>query len=290
MKSGFNTDIKFGGVTYHIQTEDKGLKSPLIISLVYDGGTILASKRSPYDDLIESGTVNSDLEARVARQHKLICAAVRAGRIEDLKRMTMKESGESPAGLVARKREVVPSVTKPKDVSPTEKVAPKKKEALPLIPSVEPEEAVWEIPLIEDVEIIEQTLIDGNMIIEEEIILPADAVKIISETDQSDAWIENELKVKILGSDIFKSGEQKSINVLVCRGKEEVAIAGAGIMVKVLGSAFRPQIFHSVADSNGVAAVSVNIPEFRSGRAAILVRAMVGNEEAEIRRAIKQGS
>ena len=58
-------------------------------------------------------------------------------------------------------------------------------------------------------------------------------------------------------------------------------------MVKVLGSDFRPQIFHAVADPNGVAAVSISIPEFRSGRAAVLVRAMIGNEEAEIRRVIK---
>ena len=38
-----------------MQTEDKGLDSPIILSLVYAGGTILASKRSPYGDLIEQG-------------------------------------------------------------------------------------------------------------------------------------------------------------------------------------------------------------------------------------------
>jgi hypothetical protein len=50
--TGFNTDIEHDGVTYHVQTEDKGLDSPIILSLVYVGGTILASKRSPYEDLI----------------------------------------------------------------------------------------------------------------------------------------------------------------------------------------------------------------------------------------------
>ena len=52
MITGFNTDIEVQGVTYHIQTEDKGVDTPLILSLVYDRGTILASKRSPYDDLL----------------------------------------------------------------------------------------------------------------------------------------------------------------------------------------------------------------------------------------------
>ncbi len=50
--TGFNTDIEHDGVIYHVQTEDKGLDSPIILSLVYAGGTILASKRSPYEDLI----------------------------------------------------------------------------------------------------------------------------------------------------------------------------------------------------------------------------------------------
>ncbi len=42
--TGFNTDIEHDGVVYHVQTEDKGLDSPLILSLVYSGGAILASK------------------------------------------------------------------------------------------------------------------------------------------------------------------------------------------------------------------------------------------------------
>ena len=46
MITGFNTDIEHGGVTYHVQTEDKGLETPLILSLVYVGGAIIASKRT----------------------------------------------------------------------------------------------------------------------------------------------------------------------------------------------------------------------------------------------------
>jgi hypothetical protein len=53
--TGYNTDVEFEGVTYHVQTEDKGLAKPIILSLVYDRGTILASKRLPYDDLLEQG-------------------------------------------------------------------------------------------------------------------------------------------------------------------------------------------------------------------------------------------
>jgi hypothetical protein len=86
--TGFNTDIPFEGVTYHVQTEDKGLETPLILSLVYVGGAIIAAKRTPYEDLISSGFDEKVLTERLQRQHKLICAAIKAGRVEDLKRMS----------------------------------------------------------------------------------------------------------------------------------------------------------------------------------------------------------
>src|SRR5689334_1406434 len=86
--TGFNTDIEHGGVVYHVQTEDKGLDTPIILSLVYAGGTILASKRSPYEDLIAAGFSDEVLAERLKRQHKLICAAIHSGRIDDLKKMT----------------------------------------------------------------------------------------------------------------------------------------------------------------------------------------------------------
>lgn len=87
MIPGFNTDIEHGGVTYHVQTEDKGVDSPMILSLVYQGGAILASKRTPYEDLLTAALDETVLAERLGKQHKLICAAIRQGRIEDLKRM-----------------------------------------------------------------------------------------------------------------------------------------------------------------------------------------------------------
>jgi len=90
--SGFNTDIEFDGTVYHVQTEDRGLRSRVLLSLVYDGGTILASKRVSYEDMAATGFDESELADRLSRQHKLICAAVRAGRIDELIEMTAKSA------------------------------------------------------------------------------------------------------------------------------------------------------------------------------------------------------
>ena len=51
--TGFNTDIRHGDRVFHVQTEDRGLGNPIVESLVYVGGQILLSKRSPYADLVD---------------------------------------------------------------------------------------------------------------------------------------------------------------------------------------------------------------------------------------------
>src|ERR671927_1930161 len=106
--TGFNTDIEHDGVVYHVQTEDKGLDSPIILSLVYVGGTILASKRSPYEDLIATGFSDEVLSERLKRQHRLICAAINSGRIDDLKKMSGRPK-EAPQKTVAEAEPASPA-------------------------------------------------------------------------------------------------------------------------------------------------------------------------------------
>lgn len=103
MITGFNTYIEYQGVTYHVQTEDKGTSTPLILSLVYNGGTIFASKRSHYDDLLLKSFDEKVLAEHLQRQHNLICAAIGSGRIEDLKRMSMKTSDKKTPDLIVEK-------------------------------------------------------------------------------------------------------------------------------------------------------------------------------------------
>jgi len=61
MLSGFNTNIRHRGVLFHVQTEDSGRAHPHVITHLYHGGTILASEKSSYKDLLDA----EDLPARV---------------------------------------------------------------------------------------------------------------------------------------------------------------------------------------------------------------------------------
>ncbi len=295
MITGFNTDIEFQGVTYHVQTEDKGVDTPLILSLVYDRGTILASKRSPYEDLVKEGFNEKILTERLQKQHKLMCAAVRAGRIEDLKRMTLKESALKRQGLVAQKEIKQVPEKKPEIILPPPFINEALRESKPLPPVVEnkpeteiprpTEELIWDIPI----DVIEEFIVDGVQIVEEEMILPAEAVEIVTDFAKSEQPADDNLKIELMNESGFKGGERKTITILLRRGNQEKGLTGAQVVVKVIGSSFRPLIFHAKTDSNGVAIVHLQLPHFRAGRAAVLVKAMSGGEEAELRRVVSQG-
>ena len=301
MISGFNTDIEFNNTVYHVQTEDKGLRSRLIVSLVYDRGTILASKRASYDDLAGTNFDEKELTERLNRQHKLICAAVKAGRIGELQEMTGKERAKTLA------------VQAPVEVAVSEPAPPVEPLPMPVgTPEVEFAGAVNfageietvlrtappDIPLEPIFVQIEQPLIDpfadapifdAVSIIEEDEILPAEAVAVVSELSGQERPVNQKLSLELLGESKFRGGDRRTVNVMVCRGTERKVVANAEIMIKVLGSSFRPVIFHARSDANGLAKVHMQLPHFEAGRAALLIRAIADGEELELRRAVTPG-
>lgn len=283
MITGFNTDIEHEGVTYHVQTEDKGLSKPMILSLVYNGGTILASRRSPYDDLLKGDFDEKLLEERLNRQHKLICAAIRAGRIEDLKRMSAKEvHATSAATAVTDALAAEPFIN---SIPPVPR--PDTGELNPPIPRPDFGEE-FDLDALMDTPEID---IGAISIIEvvEEVVLPETAVEIVSDMAGRERPGNDKLIIDLIGETDLKGGDRKTIGMMVCRGSDKRVVPEAQIMVKIIGSTFRPLIFHSMTDENGIARVNLQFPSFKSGRAALLVRAMSEGEEVELRRPIAIG-
>jgi hypothetical protein len=80
--TGFNTDVKFRGVVYHVQTEDKGPQNPLIETLIYKGGEILASRRLPYSDVVSDPTDEAAITKLMEDQHKGMMLEVKRGKYE----------------------------------------------------------------------------------------------------------------------------------------------------------------------------------------------------------------
>jgi len=278
--TGFNTDVEYDGKVYHVQTEDKGVDTPVIVSLVYQGGTILASKRSPYDDLLKDGIVDEKaLAERLSKQHKLICAAIKAGRIEDLKRMSMKESSPGDKQLVVKR-----NFNESRDKGTILEQPESRVDSVVLVTDSKPEEEIIELPA----EVIEEALI-GEVVEIEETMLPEEAVEILQDFSELEVSETEHVKIELLGAPVFKGGDRKVLSVLITNAKTKQVLSNALVTVKVLGSSFRPLIYQARTDENGLAIVNLQIPHFKSGRAAILIRALYNGEETEIRQIVKPG-
>ena len=290
MITGFNTDIEHDGVVYHVQTEDKGLDSPIILSLVYVGGTILASKRSPYEDLIASGFSDEVLAERLKRQHRLICAAINSGRIDDLKKMSgrPKEAPQTMGAVEATtlEEEVAPEVetASPSTIEDFEiEYWPVSQEWVPPpAPADEELAATMEPgmePRYEPVDWTTAPPAEPEPVVEE----PYEVEELIDETA-----LEDGLFVTLLDDDEFYSGQRYTLRVLVNNrtNGDEKPLANVAVSVKVLGTTFRPLIYTLKTESDGVASVSTDIPQFNSGRAAVLIRAVTKDQAAELRRII----
>ncbi len=295
--TGFNTDVEHDGVVYHVQTEDKGLKSPLILSLVYVGGTILASKRTPYDDLIADGFDENKLAERLQRQHKLICAAIHTGRIEDLKQQTGRD-----ASARAKHAEPEQKIEQPPPQAAPQQTVPKTvpEEAAPVEASPPEESDIFELGSIAD--FMPPSSFRSPPAVKPAPVAPADTEEVnvgptqIEHVDYSrvvdyDSVAEqvDELQLTLLDEKKFVAGEFVKINVHVTGGRDGFeSVTDALVTLKVLGSSFRPLIFSGKTGADGVATFYAMMPYFTSGRAAILINATVKGHRAELRRVIHQ--
>jgi hypothetical protein len=70
MVVGFNHNIKHKGKAYHIQTEDSGLENPHIITHLFVGGNILASKKTSYADIVGAENLAQVVRELMEEQHK----------------------------------------------------------------------------------------------------------------------------------------------------------------------------------------------------------------------------
>jgi len=262
--TGYNTDVEHDGIVYHVQTEDKGLDSPLILSLVYAGGAILASKRSRYDDLIASGFSDEALAERLKRQHRLICAAIHAGRIEELKRLS--QTGPLSVSQIPTKTPEAEAAPPPEFQSPADSAVSVGVEPPVAEPTSEPVASTTP-PAAESQDQRRESPLGK---------LPE---------------VEEGLRVKLIDERPFHSGDSVTLRILVSHyaANQDTPINGAAVSVKVLGTTFRPQIYSVKTQRDGIANVSAQIPKFTSGRAAILIRVTAAGNETEMRRVIQAG-
>jgi hypothetical protein len=90
MVTGFNTDIRFNNVVYHVQTETR--KDAGIETTVYIRGAVIHSLKTSYRKQASASDFSDDkLKRLLEDQHRHVIAKIRGGRI------TLPASPAAPA-------------------------------------------------------------------------------------------------------------------------------------------------------------------------------------------------
>ncbi len=102
---GFNSNVRYRGSIFHIQTEDSGRERPRITTLLFaDGGHIIASHRSEYQHLLSEVDFTVKLKQQMQEQHRAVLRELASGALDDkiesvLGPLAPRSSGRQPGGL-----------------------------------------------------------------------------------------------------------------------------------------------------------------------------------------------
>lgn len=272
MLTGYNTDVSYGGEIFHVQTEDKGLHSPIILSLVYRAGTILAAKRTAYTHFILDGVVDEVAVAQILnRQHHILVAAIKAGKSSRLVELS-RQRGDRPttAPQVSHstaatahpqpKVMVTPSVIQVSEVP--DNPAKEKKPAAP--PAITVEVVTPLVRTINDHRTVEALTFD----------------QIISGYLQNTSASE-QLRIDVLYPSRFRAGDEVTVRVAILSGGINPTYS-ANVTLQILGTKIDAQLLTGRTDFQGLVSFQVKIPIFTSGAAALILKAQAPNgQEAE---------
>jgi len=70
--AGFNHNIKHRGKVFHVQTEDSGVKNAHVITHLFVGGNVVASKKISYAEIAQAEDLADRVRHLMEEQHKEI--------------------------------------------------------------------------------------------------------------------------------------------------------------------------------------------------------------------------
>jgi hypothetical protein len=100
MVVGFNHNIKHKGKMYHVQTEDSGLDNPHIITHLFVGGNILASKKTSYADIVGAENLAHVVRELMEEQHKEMLRNLINGVYDDIDAASAQQAKSFQPGQI----------------------------------------------------------------------------------------------------------------------------------------------------------------------------------------------
>ena len=277
MLTGYNQDVQTGDELLHVQTEDKGRDKAILETLVYRGGTIIAAKRTSYAEQLGAGTLTQEgLGDMIKKQHQIIVAILKAGKVEELVRASQRAASRDSDGAEPEAPRAVPAPAPEPEAEPEVAPVPIPVVAVPAAPIAETQPAP-ELDAAGRAVIQRMTgPLTGEL----------DLDKIISDYLQSGLQREK-LRLRLLGRSDFLAGESVLLQVQATRGTGQ-PIEAASVVVKVIGTAFKPQVFPGRTDREGIASFNIVLPTFTAGSAAVVVQASSKYGDGEIKHLIRR--
>jgi hypothetical protein len=99
--TGFNHNIKHKGKSYHVQTEDSGVTTPHIITHLFVGGNILATKKISYKDIIGASNLPELVRQLMEEQHKEMLRNLVNGTYDDIDAANSEKANSYQPGVLA---------------------------------------------------------------------------------------------------------------------------------------------------------------------------------------------
>jgi hypothetical protein len=105
MVPGFNHNVKHKGTPYHVQTEDSGVDNPRIITHLFVGGNVIASKKTSYADIVGAENLAQVVRELMEEQHKEMLRNLISGVYDDTNEDVAAKSRAFQPGQIASQPE-----------------------------------------------------------------------------------------------------------------------------------------------------------------------------------------
>ncbi len=274
MITGFNTDIKHGDRVFHVQTEDRGAGNPIVESLVYVGGQILLSKRSPYADLITDGKVDEPAVRQLMDlQHRRIIEAIRRGRFDGAV-VGAPETAPVPGGaaLSPAAAAAAAAILAGGPASGAIPVAPA---ARPPASAALPKPAASQPPRSGVI----STNAPGAERSLDQVIIEYLAAEAASER----------LELNLVKGGELVSGEPVALTVRASTSLTDRPVAGAQVTLRIVSSIAPTQVlYRGASGADGLVKVTAALPDIGSGNAALIISATSALGTQEIKQLIRR--
>jgi hypothetical protein len=128
---GYNHNVRYRGLVFHVQTEDSGILSPHLFTHLFHHGVIVSTRKLVYD----AGATEEVIKSLMQAQHKAVLKDLRKGVFDE---KIDQYLGGTP-GLLPRGAKEAPAATPPPDDSGAvdDKTTPQPRLARPSEPEVE---------------------------------------------------------------------------------------------------------------------------------------------------------